>query len=111
MGKSSQNDKMMVVGNYKHQNNTTTKHTIKHNNMENTETPQRTNWRFRVPAHLWPKLESQDLTIFESKFKRVATSLSDDEQPSYIYVQFSTQNCGRTIAMQRLVACLIEALS
>lgn len=79
--------------------------------MENTETPQRTNWRFRVPAHLWPKLESQDLTIFESKFKRVATSLNDDEQPSYVYVQFSTQNCGRTIAMQRLVACLIEALS
>lgn len=75
------------------------------------ETPQRTNWRFRVPAKVWTKLESADLSIFESKFKRVATSLNDEEQPSYVYVQFSTQNCGRTIALQRLVACLIESLS
>jgi hypothetical protein len=75
-----------------------------------TETPQRTNWRFRVPAKVWTKLETTDVSIFESKFKRVATSLADDEQPSYVYVQFSTQNCGKTIAIQRLVACLIESL-
>jgi len=88
------------------------------NTMENEnshytimETPQRTNWRFRVPAKVWTKLESADLSIFESKFKRVATSLNDEEQPAYVYVQFSTQNCGRTIALQRLVACLIESLS
>lgn len=88
------------------------------NTMENEnphytimETPQRTNWRFRVPVKVWAKLESADLSIFESKFKRVATSLSDDEQPAYVYVQFSTQNCGKTIAVQRLVACLIETLS
>jgi hypothetical protein len=79
--------------------------------MENTETPQRINWRFRVPAKVWTKLEAADLSIFESKFKRVATSLDDEEQPAYVYVQFSTQNCGKTIAIQRLVACLIENLS
>ena len=76
-----------------------------------TETPQRTNWRFRVPVKVWTKLEAADLSIFESKFKRVATSLEDDEQAAYVYVQFSTQNCGRTIAIQRLAACLIETLS
>jgi hypothetical protein len=75
------------------------------------ETPQRTNWRFRVPVKVWAKLEAADLSIFESKFKRVATSLEDDEQAAYVYVQFSTQNCGRTIAIQRLAACLIETLS
>ena len=75
------------------------------------ETPQRTNWRFRVPVKVWTKLEGADLSIFESKFKRVATSLEGDEQPAYVYVQFSTQNCGKTIAIQRLVACLIETLS
>ena len=74
------------------------------------ESPQRTNWRFRVPAEIWTKLEAADLSIFESRFKRVATSLADDEQPSYVYVQFSTQNCGRTTAIQRLVACLIESI-
>jgi hypothetical protein len=76
-----------------------------------TETPQRTNWRFRVPVKVWTKLEGADLSIFESKFKRVATSLEGDEQPAYVYVQFSTQNCGKTIAIQRLVACLIESMS
>jgi hypothetical protein len=76
-----------------------------------TESPQRINWRFRVPVKVWAKLQSADLSIFESKFKRVATSLDDEEQPSYVYVQFSTQNCGKTIAIQRLVACLIENLS
>ena len=76
-----------------------------------TETPQRTNWRFRVPVKVWAKLEAADLSIFESKFKRLATSLEDDEQPSHVYVQFSTQNCGKTIAIQRLAACLIETLS
>ena len=76
-----------------------------------TETPQRTNWRFRVPVKVWAKLEAADLSIFESKFKRLATSLEDEEQPSPVYVQFSTQNCGKTIAIQRLAACLIETLS
>ena len=76
-----------------------------------TETPQRTNWRFRVPVKVWAKLEAADLSIFESLFKRLATSLEDDEQPSHVYVQFSTQNCGKTIAIQRLAACLIETLS
>ena len=47
-----------------------------------TETPQRTNWRFRVPVKVWTKLEGADLSIFESKFKRVATSLEGDEQPA-----------------------------
>ena len=76
-----------------------------------TETPQRTNWRFRVPVKIWFQLEAADLSIYESRFKRVATSLDDEEQPAYVYVQFSTQNCGKTIAIQRLVACLIETLS
>jgi hypothetical protein len=79
--------------------------------MDTQESPQRINWRFRVPVKVWAKLQSADLSIFESKFKRVATSLDDEEQPSYVYVQFSTQNCGKTIAIQRLVACLIENLS
>ena len=79
--------------------------------MDTQESPQRINWRFRVPVKVWAKLQSADLSIFESKFKRVATSLDDEEQPSYVYVQFSTQNCGKTIAIQRLVAYLIENLS
>ena len=55
-----------------------------------TETPQRTNWRFRVPVKVWAKLEAADLSIFESRFKRPATLLEEDEQLSHDYVQFRT---------------------
>jgi hypothetical protein len=78
---------------------------------EEIETAQRTNWRFRVPVKIWSQLEVADLSIYESRFKRVATSLNDDQQTSFVYVQFSTQNCGKTIAIQRFAACLIEALT
>lgn len=78
----------------------------------NKETPQpRINWRFRVPVQIGAELCKYDGSIFESQFKRVQTDLATDETPSNVYIQFSTQNCGKTIAIQRLVACLIESLT
>jgi hypothetical protein len=53
------------------------------------------------------KLVNYDGSLIESKVKRVLTG-SDDQVN--ITCQFSTANCGKVVAQQRLINFLINAL-
>jgi len=76
-------------------------------NMETTEKYTNHRWRFYCDHETMEKLINYDGTLIESKVKRVLTGKEDQKNCT---VQFSTANCGRTVAVQRLINYLINAL-
>jgi hypothetical protein len=63
--------------------------------------------RFYCDRETMEKLVSYDGSLIESKVKRVLTG--NDDQANCT-VQFSTSNCGKVVAQQRLINFLINAL-
>jgi len=63
--------------------------------------------RFYCDHETMEKLVNFDGSLIESKVKRVLTG---DENQVNCTVQFSTSNCGKVVAQQRLINFLINAL-
>jgi len=63
--------------------------------------------RFYCDIQTMEKLVNYDGSLIESKVKRVLTG---DENQVNCTVQFSTSNCGKVVAQQRLINFLINAL-
>jgi len=63
--------------------------------------------RFYAPATAVFKIVNCDGSLLESNFKRVDTG---NEKQSNALIQFTTHNCGKVTAQQRLITLLIDCL-
>jgi len=64
--------------------------------------------RFYCSPEVMEKLTAYDGTLIESKVKRVLTG---HENQKNILCQFTTMNCGKVTAQQRLITYLINSLT
>lgn len=64
--------------------------------------------RFYAPVSAAEKILAFDCSLYESEMKRVFTG---DENQKNVTIQFSTYNCGRVTANQRLIKILISSLN
>ena len=74
---------------------------------ENNSDYQMHKIRFYAPVDVMEKLVAYDGTLIESSVKRVLTG---SETQTNCLCQFTTLNCGKVTAQQRLINYLIQAL-